>query len=277
MLGKLFKHDFRALSRTMRFVIPGILCLALLLTGFVAIEQRQDYGFYQIQAPGQLMNMALIGMSILAGVGMGAAIVLIMVFIYVHYYRSLFSDEGYLTHTLPVKSWEILLAKLLASLVWVIIGYAAITVGLLIILLGATSDKTLFNTELFKNDFNGTLGGTVGSEDGIAALLMLPAGLANICAGLLQVFLAITIGCAIANKHRVWAAIGIYVAISVCTSLLNALVGTPSVIEALFYAENHWGISKVAAQLLDIAKNSAIAVGCFFWSKHLLKRSLNLQ
>ncbi len=46
--------------------------------------------------------------------------------------NNLFSDEGYLTHTLPVPSWQLILSKLIASLINMFVAYAAIFTGVMI-------------------------------------------------------------------------------------------------------------------------------------------------
>ena len=276
MLGKLFKYDFRAMSRVMRFVVLGILCLAVLLTMFAAIQPQQNYDYYETRTADQITRQVLTGLTVLSALGMGAGIAVIMVFIYVHYYRNLFSDEGYLTHTLPVKSWKILLSKLLSSVVWALIGYAAILAGLLIILLGVVPEAFPYIGETIDRIVEAGAVGTV--------LLTLFGGLVNLCCGLLQVFLAITIGCAIANKHRIWAAIGIYAAISVVSYILNVIVSAPSVFSwlmgsAIYYRGDSYSIvgSLNTVLILGVVKNAGIATGCFFWIKHLMKRRLNLQ
>jgi len=204
MLGKLFKHDMRTLSRPLRFVVLGIICLALLAAFCLAIEVRQADSYaneWNDDYTRMLQStMAYTGMIVLLALGMGAGIAVIAVFIFVHYYRSMFSDEGYLTHTLPVKSWEILLSKVLSAAVWMIIGAVSIVLGIFIILLLGTSGDTLFNTQILL-DIGGMFdnlreAGALGTT-----LLILPELLTNMLAGMLQIYLAITIGCAIANRR----------------------------------------------------------------------------
>lgn len=282
MLGKLFKYDFFALYRVMRFVILGILCLALLLTIFAAIQIRQDDIIYSnFQPAGQIMDQLLFGLIFLSALGMGAGLAVIMVFIYVHYYRNLFSDEGYLTHTLPVKSWEILFSKLLSAVVWILIGGAAIVLGLFIIFFGATSSETLFNTEVFRyiaEAVNGILSADTDATSTI--LLVIAEYFASLCSGVLQVFLAITIGCAIANKHRIWAAVGIYAAIVFVNYIFNSIFSVPLMI--LLMSPTNYQYNSITGSfniilLLDFIKNSGVMIGCFFWIKYLMKRRLNLQ
>ena len=46
MLGKLFRHDMRALSKTLRWVVLGVVALALLASLVTAIELRMSVNNY---------------------------------------------------------------------------------------------------------------------------------------------------------------------------------------------------------------------------------------
>ncbi len=57
-----------------------------------------------------------------------------MILVYVRFYKNFFSDEGYLTFTLPVKRSKLLLSKLLNNLIWSSLTTAVLMVGVIIIL-----------------------------------------------------------------------------------------------------------------------------------------------
>ena len=278
MLRKLYKHDMHALSRIMLFVFLGIFCMAAAISVFGAVQMRQNYS-YILQEPIEAITQA-ISISVIAFgvIGIIAGAVVITVFLYVHFYRNLFSDEGYLTHTLPVKSRQILLSKVLSAATWQLASAIVIMLSVLIIALCTSSRTTLFNTEVFLDIWEGIIGmgenGTIGTT-----LLAVSGFLAMAFSSMMQVFLAITIGCAIAKKHRIWAAIGIYLAINFCSGILNSMVGGSSLLIMMVTMENTNSIfgSVNVILLLRLIKDCGIAVVCFFWSNHLMKRRLNLQ
>lgn len=95
MLGKLIKYDMKALNRFLILIHGFLLFAALLvrffLTGRVLVETPKD---------GTLLGLSfLLFFLIIMGVSFGTFIV-----ITVRFYKNLFSDEGYLTRTLPVTS-----------------------------------------------------------------------------------------------------------------------------------------------------------------------------
>lgn len=48
------------------------------------------------------------------------------VVVLVNFHKSLYGEQGYLTFTLPVKSWKLLLSKVIMATVWFVLAFAAI-------------------------------------------------------------------------------------------------------------------------------------------------------
>lgn len=72
-----------------------------------------------------------------------------MVLIFQRFYKNLFGDEGYLMHTLPVKSSENLSSKLLIALLSIVVSSLVGVFSLLVMGYTFKGFKTmLFNTEL---------------------------------------------------------------------------------------------------------------------------------
>ena len=78
--------------------------------------------------------------------------ILTMVLIYVRFYKNLYTDEGYLTFTLPVSRKQILLSKTLNAFIWYILHGLLVAVALFLFILFAIPPEgnALINTELFK-------------------------------------------------------------------------------------------------------------------------------
>ena len=99
----------KALNRFLILIHGFLLFAALLvrffLTGRVLVETPKD---------GTLLGLSfLLFFLIIMGVSFGTFIV-----ITVRFYKNLFSDEGYLTRTLPVTSGQHLLSKTIAGSIW---------------------------------------------------------------------------------------------------------------------------------------------------------------
>lgn len=124
MLSKLIKHEFRALSR---FLLPIhiLLLVACLIGRFM----------FQAMAMMDLPNVILIVsfvflISIWIVVPCATSILIV-----VRYYKSLYTDEGYLTLTLPATRGQLLFSKAFAACVWSILDLAIVIAGLAIVVI----------------------------------------------------------------------------------------------------------------------------------------------
>jgi hypothetical protein len=62
------------------------------------------------------------------------------IFLIIRFYRSFFTDEGYLYHTLPVKTWQLILSKLLVNVLLSLLGLAIVVLCGLVLLAGTPMD-----------------------------------------------------------------------------------------------------------------------------------------
>lgn len=117
MFRKLLKHEFIATRR----IVPMIWLATAVIAALNIISGRIDIGW--------LGNTSMVFLIILA---IGQVVVTYAVVV-TRYYRSLYSNEGYLTHTLPVKASSLLGSKFLTSLTWLVSSYV-IAAGVLVII-----------------------------------------------------------------------------------------------------------------------------------------------
>jgi hypothetical protein len=212
MLAKLLKYDIRSVKR---FGLPILLAVAAAtVLGSAAIGGI--IGSTGGAAEGSIALSILLIFLFLAIVAvvlvLALAVAGVQIAVYVDFYRSLVSDEGYLTFTLPVKAWQILLSKLLNALIWSTIVGAAVmasvsvlfTVGVLVDtgeLIGFSEIVYVFTSFL---DMMDTI-----PPGAVALLLQMPI-LSFVMAvnSLLLFFMAIFFGSVLAKKHKLIAAIG---------------------------------------------------------------------
>jgi len=165
---------------------------------------------------------------------MGAGTLVTTILLYWRFYSHFFSDQGYLTFTLPVKRRTLLLSKICNELIWhVAQGILLVLCILLFFLIAppATAEYPVINPMLFQ-----ALGNVFSALwEGFGAMLLLyvPAlMLLLLCATLFQICLVhfcITVGAVIAKKWKLLAGIGIYYGVnsvlSLATQLLFGLAG----------------------------------------------------
>ena len=118
MLGKLMKYEFKSMGR---IFLPIYVTLII-----IAVVNR----VFRI---GNLEVGFAISAFILVLLFMGLGCVTIIEIIQ-RFNKNLLKDEGYLMFTLPVTSTQLIMSKLLISLVWTILsGFVAVCVGLIIV------------------------------------------------------------------------------------------------------------------------------------------------
>lgn len=107
---KAIKHDFISTGRIMG-VIYAIMAG---ISAFIILTKNVKEG-----------QLSLIGVLILFVISL-CLLVLTAVVVMLDFQKTLYGDQGYLTFTLPVKSWKILASKVIVSGAWFVIALAAI-------------------------------------------------------------------------------------------------------------------------------------------------------
>lgn len=125
MLKKLIKHEFKATAKTMGLLFGAVLLLSILTSVSLKLPEGNQV-FDTIKA-------VLIGVYVVVMLGMMFAGILLLIF---RFYNNMLKDQGYLTHTLPVKMWQHIVAKVLTYFVWIVAAVVVAAVSLGIFLMG---------------------------------------------------------------------------------------------------------------------------------------------
>lgn len=252
MLEKLIKHEFKAVNRLM---IP--LHLALILITIV--------GRFYIQfamGPGRdALNTniwyGIISVMLTSFYVIALAAICIVTWIYLHILRprkNLFTDEGYLMHTLPVSAASHIWSKLIVAFVWTLMDA----------LLLALSVAAMFvNQEFFRafgelwRELIFSFRDAFGVSAGLGIPIFLLMFFLDVIASFLIIYMCIAVGHSF-NSHKILSSVGIYMGLQVIGSLLSgifmALTGLT-------------GISGYGNSLsLFITASGAINTTAYFWS-----------
>lgn len=188
------------------------------------------------------------------------------------FYKSRFTDEGYLTFTLPVKTSQIFLSSALNMMFWQIVEILVIAVSISILLLIAVP-ATEFEAMLqafrelplvLDEIFDGTVWASY--------LIILPV---TWISGVVIPMTAVVIGAITAKKHKILAAIGIYYGITVLSSILSSAATASLTINTYLSAGDltQYIISSAIATAIVPA---LLSVCGYLLSIHLMKNKLNL-
>lgn len=111
MLGKLLKHEFRATSRILP-VLYGVSALSILLC----------FLFNRLH-----IDLLTGTTGIISVISIIAVMILTIVLIISRYYKSMYSNEGYLGGSLPVSNNMMIFSKALVAFVWVVLSILVCT------------------------------------------------------------------------------------------------------------------------------------------------------
>ena len=130
MLGKLIKYDFKALSRD--FIFFNIMLLITEALGrFLFIGKLVDNPNSLSDSGAIIMTIAIMLYVILFMTAVFGTLLVIAI----HFYKNLYSDEGYLTHTLPVSRTQLLISKTVSGSVWMMIDMILVILIVLVLVI----------------------------------------------------------------------------------------------------------------------------------------------
>lgn len=262
MFGKLMKAEWRASRR-----VIGALCAVVLISGALLgllgnLLLRESSGSWQL--PG-FVNVLFSLLSVAAVLAVALSLAASVFYALWRYYRSRFTEEGYLTYTLPVNNHQLMLSSILASVLEILLVGLA-TVAAVAMAFG------IFAAELPWNEVDWGLVWSRFREllssfrPVVGDVLLVLLNMVLMClATLLTLMLAVTIGATAAKKHPVLLAIAVYYGLSLVrmAACLNAA-------DAAY-------LSSGAALAALAGVNAAAMLIAYFWMYYLTSRRLNLN
>ena len=277
MFLKILKYDLKSIYRIFLLLTP--ITLGVCLLGGFGID------FLASSAdPHPLITLISVLWIILSVFVISAYVIVINLFVYIRLYKHFFSDEGYLTFTLPIKRSTLLRAKSVNAMIWNILAGIGVFLGIgLMILPTAIHSKALpeiFQAMLitFKNIPVDSIVSIVIYIVG-GTLIALTATWFNI--ELTQ--LCITVGSTITGKHKILASIGIYYAVNTVltfgSQILAFLGAIPLawLVDAVLSLPNPLKNIAVAISLFIFALwFAALAITCHVISLKRIKNHLNM-
>ncbi len=283
MFVKLLKHEWKATRSTL-----GILALALLGMGLLATLDLRFLiaGIQNNTGENPFLALLFVAMGmflLVCFIGLCAYGIGTQFFLLYRFYKNKFTDQGYLTFTLPVTTKQIYWSSFVHMLIWSLISTVIIVlVGLIFILFGTATDG-LINLDALD---------VIGEF--FISLLELPWELLfnspeMIIAGIFYVLTlliapiyalvipmaCITIGAVLAKKHKILAAFGVYYALNAVVGIVSSVITMiPSII--IGFATQNEGTLYTVTMAISFLLSAGLTVAGYFMTLHLMKNKLNL-
>lgn len=281
MLKKLFKYEWKAFWK-----VPTAINVFLGIMTFIGIISLAS-PFWELDIRGIEIMLGLAVFFYILAIAAGSIGVTIA--ITARYYKNIYTDEGYLTNTLPVTARQIILSKLFVGVIWSFITGAAVSISVFSLIYTASlsySDVNIFYE--FWQDFPEFLR-SFREEVKISFFLFAFLGLIYLilstALSILKLYTAIALG-QLFSRHKVAGAvmwyIGEYVVFEIITSFLRGIPSYSNGLFSFFFAYgisyyNSYNYSVLLSMLISIGFCLAVCAGLYFLTEHMLKNRLNLD
>ena len=280
MFSKLLKYEWKANSGLL-----SILSLAAVGAGiFGGVILRIIIYISEINPEEDLWGLSVAGLGILLFFMVLALIAYVLAVQFVtisRFYKNKFTDEGYLTFTLPVNVHQIFVSSLLNVLIWLVISAVVLLTSIsLIVIIGAGEHLSNAMHEItiglgfIQNEMASYPG--YGAYKALTAVQMLAAPIYSV----ILIMSCITTGSVLSKKHKVLTTVALYygvtTALSIVTFILTAVPQILLLTAVENYEQNLYLYTNISLGI-NLGLQVLVAVGAYFLSAGLMKHKLNLS
>lgn len=278
MLGKLLRNEFKSTYKPM-LIIYLMTILSTALGCFLFHDSSRS------SLPDEVENVLTITFVLSYTFVVIALVILVFIMTCERFYKSMYSEQGYLTHTLPVSPLSNLNARLITSIVWLLISGVILALSISSISLANNPDGFINGLRAisYRDLEQGALYAT-GYHFPVLLLIILLLTLAAGCNSLLLVYAALSLG-QLASLHKIRAAIGIGIGLAFVEQIIATVIITHipeqwfSVSPAAGFEEIHNAIihSTQTGLWFSIGMFSAFAILYYAVCALIVKKHVNLE
>ena len=276
MLRKLYKYDLKSVS--LLLVILHAVLLVYTVIGRIGIFIAERAQAFVSPEASRLWGIA--GAFYIVGfiLFILAIVIATVVYLAVRIQKNLFSDEGYLTHTLPVKPTQILWSKVFVIWTWSVIDFICVMISVFTLI---TYKDTLPEILKGASTFFGTLFGSFGFTNWLEEVITLLAGLSQYFGfyPLLLLF-AMCLG-NLFKSHKIMGTLLSFFGLNIVLSFLSAMItfiipGLSPFMQANLTQDN---LSVYSGRLMifTLVWNILFSAIFFVGSRYILTKKLNLD
>lgn len=202
MLKKLLKHEWKGVSK-----IGLILLIAMVvLTAFGCLSFKTPMWSAMFSAGNEEFHIQVADvMSILMLITYYLMIIAVsygfMIFIAIRFYRTMYTDQGYLAHTLPVTPAQLWFSKIFVSSVWTLIINVVMVISVFAVmgtLIGTMLTASQLDMSIFSDVLWAEILAELKNEMGLdlvhLGISLVALVLASSCTSVIIMFGAVTLG-----------------------------------------------------------------------------------
>lgn len=285
MLGKLIKYEWRGLRLPLTIMMIVLAGTMILTCGVIlTINPKLDETLAWYSGVALTLSFLLYYFGII-GCTLGTTLIIV-----VRFYKTCYTDQGYLTHTLPVTTPQLLNSKLIAAIAIQLLMLLAIVCSIIIIvqvgihhIFSFIPDYTYAELrhefwelsphilDSFEEEF--------GIRLGLFLTYIIVCSLIGIISNIVTLFGCVSLGQLYA-KHRIVGAIAAYFVLQFVLMILGNLTTIPMYTKLLTgaYAANTTVFDILSPTMnLSLLTTVLLAVGMYFVNLHMMTKKLNLE
>ena len=209
MLGKLIKYDLK--YGVKMFLLLHVMLLTSCTAGRLIIMNQIDFSSDSRRVVTTLVLIITVFTIIFSAAVFGTSLLYAA-----RFYKNLFTDEGYLSWTIPATPLSQLLAKVASAFIWHLLSTALSGIGIVILV---TGHNTMEACSKLSIEFYDTFGITPGKLCAVMLILIILNSFASIA----MVYLSIALG-QLMPGHRVLCSVVSYFILYLCLQIFT-LVG----------------------------------------------------
>ncbi len=277
MLSRLMKHEWKETWR-----IPCLSCIIVILSTllsaicFSRMEVPQGDDALNVGAFFFIMGFCLL----LSCISMVASL-----YIAVRFYRNLYTDEGYLMHTLPVTPRELILSKLLIGAFWMFVLSLLITWAILVAFAFCmpvlSSEPVHIDLAWFSANSHALFGMNLPAFGIVCLVLYVTSSFS----GVLIYYGAISLG-QLFSKHKVMGAVLCYIGFTMLIQTVMSFAMIPGMAQLVITTDvtndsavvpATFGIFFSSIFIISIAGSIIFGVISYILTEYIMKKQLNLD
>lgn len=274
MLGKLIKHEWRAFWKIPAFV--SLFLAIFTVFGILALNAK----IWAVENP------VIQSLSVFVLLFYYIALIVIsfvtVIYTAIRFYRNIYTDEGYLMHTLPITQKSLIISKLIVSYIWTIITALVIIcsifslVGTLMSSTGADVSLWQILCEMVESLSNPNVIAEFKEIFGMSPvafiIYMLFTCIVTPIYSILMIYTSISLG-QLFKKHKVLGSVLSYIGIYTVLQIIGSIVTAP----VMFSAASVEATSFAPLLYFSVAEEIVLIIVFFFLTEWIMKKKLNLD
>lgn len=269
MFAKLLKYEWRATRRLLGWLTAGLLGVGILGCLFMMIYNAN---WYKSTETGFSIIATMLILGFLFGVIiMSLYTAAMQLYPIYRFYKNKFTDEGYLTFTLPVTAEQLYWSSAVNMVIWTMIALVAVIATALLVALPGVMGENILET-IFQ-DIAASMG-TVFTGDNLLMLVLF--FVVSLAYSIATPLFCITLGAVIVKKYKLLASIGIYYALNMVMGLFVSISTIASTFNGVITANSSSDIFVTSITAPNMVFMLVVAVTGYFITIRLMKQKLNL-